>query len=49
MEINGRRGYLSRIFIASAGSAIVPLIDHVVLYGVDMVTGEPLREKINSR
>jgi len=49
MEINGRRGYLSRIFIATADSALFPAVDHVILFGVDAVSGESLREKISAR
>ncbi len=49
MLINGKRSYLSRIFIATAGSAFLPVVDHVVLYGVDVVSGERLREKISAR
>ncbi len=49
MDINGRRSYLSRIFIATSGSSLLPVVDHVVLFGIDAVSGTLLREKIAAR
>ena len=49
MDIDGRRSYLSRIFIATGGSALFPVVDHVVLFGVDTANGERLREKVMAR
>ncbi|TFH40536.1 MAG: DUF4833 domain-containing protein, partial [Chrysiogenales bacterium] len=49
IDINGRRSYLTRIYIATSGKSILPSVDHLVLYGVDMSSGEYLREKITER
>jgi hypothetical protein len=49
IDINGRRSYLSRIYIASSGSSNLPSVDHMVLHGVDTASGRRLLEKITAR
>ncbi len=49
IDINGRRSYLSRIFIATGGSSLFPVVNHVELFGIDTANGERLREKITGR
>lgn len=46
IDINRRPSYLSRIYIESRGSSNLPVVDHVMLFGVDTANGRLLREKI---
>ncbi len=48
-DINGRRSYLTRIYITTSGKSIMPSVDQVVLHGIDMSSGEYLREEITER
>jgi hypothetical protein len=46
MDINGRKGYLSKIFVFITKGAILPKVQHVELFGLDVVSGKRLYEKI---
>lgn len=44
--IGGRSAVLSKIFVSSDESAFIPRVKWVDLFGVDMVTGKPLTERL---
>jgi hypothetical protein len=44
--IHGRSAVLSRIYVASDESGLLPSVRWIELYGVDMITGQPLVERL---
>jgi hypothetical protein len=44
--INGRMAYLSRIFIETDKTSLIPRVNHIVLFGRDVRSGKSVYEKI---
>ncbi|MBX3203722.1 MAG: DUF4833 domain-containing protein [Labilithrix sp.] len=46
--IGGKSAVLTRMFVASDESAFIPRVKWVDLFGVDMVTGQPVTERLKA-
>ncbi len=49
IEINGRKGYLSKIYVHTIKGMIAMHVRHIELFGSDVVSGKKLYEKIVNR
>ncbi len=47
--VRGRSAVLTRIFVATDESGILPSVRWVDLHGVDMITGDPVSERLHPR